>query len=250
MFASPPQPSLRRAVPRRRTWVTVGAVAVLAGALCGCGRSDADSSERVFEQPPSGVTSAALIVDTAADAVTVVSEPIAPLYHVDIAHGSGTSPDVRLDRSAQTVTISTAPSGAAGSAEVASIEVVVNESVPWRVQINRRVRNLDLEMERVTLLGLDVRGDGDVLAGRLPVPQGTLPVAVSGTLSTVDLNVQFAPVQLRLDGGAAELSFLRTDERSVGPGDTRTGNGDFTTALSRYDVRVGHTAETVILGQD
>lgn len=226
------------------------ASAVLAWGAAGCGRSGADASEQVFEQPPAGITSPELVIDTPADAVTIVSEPIASLYHVDVAHGEAVVPDVRLEPSTQTATISTAPSGSAGSPDVSAIAVVLNEGVPWRLRINGRVRSLDLELERINLLSLDVSGDGDSLLARLPVPTTTLPVLVGGTLSTVELNLQYAPVQLRLDGGAAELSFLRTDERAVGAGDTRTGEGDYGTALSRYDVRVARTATTVVLSQE
>lgn len=224
------------------------AVLVAGGGLAGCGAAAA-AQDQVFEQPAVSAAAAELDIDAAATAVTIRSEPITELYRVDVVHGDGTVPDVRLDRATQAVAVTATPGGA-GSTEIAAVEVVVNEQVPWRIRVSRPAHNLDLELERIHLIGLEVGGDADSLLARLPVPQDGLPVTLTGSIRTVGLTLQYSPVQLRLDGGAGELNFLRSDQGRVGAGSVRTGDGDYANTRTRYDIHLSATAATVILSHD
>lgn len=240
-------PLLRIALRRSEVGL---AAALVAGGLAGCGTPASDAAEQVFAQPVAGVTAAELDIETPATAVRIASDPITDLYQVTIAHGDAVSPDVRLDPATRIATVTTTSSGSAGSSDVATVDVLLNEQVPWRVRINGHTHTLDLELERIHLVSLDVLADGDSLGARLPVPDATLPVSVAGSMSTVDVNVQYAAVRLRLDGGAGDLDFLRTELRSVGAGDTRSGEGDFSTALTRYDLHVDRTVARVTVHHD
>ena len=126
-----------------------------------------------------------------------------------------------------------------------SAKVALNGDLPWSIEVDGGLTDLDGDLRPVRLAGLTVRGGANHLRLRLPRPDGTVRLAVAGGAS----NVRFerprdVPVALRIRGGVSRLRF---DDRRVrtASGDLELRSDDFGGSADRYEIAFGGGASSL-----
>lgn len=117
--------------------------------------------------------------------------------------------------------------------------VALSGDVPWTIDVDGGLTDLDADLRIVRLAGLTVRGGANHLRLHLPTPDGTVRIEVAGGAS----NVRFerprgTPVALRVRGGVSHLRFDDQRVRAVS-GDTELRSDDFARASDRYEIAFG-----------
>ncbi len=126
-----------------------------------------------------------------------------------------------------------------------SARVALSGDVPWSIEVDGGLTDLDGDLRRVRLSGLTVRGGANHVRLRLPAPDGTVRVAVAGGAS----NVRFerprgVPVALRIRGGASHVRF--DDQRvRTASGDLELRSDDFASAADRIEISFGGGASNL-----
>lgn len=117
-----------------------------------------------------------------------------------------------------------------------SAKVALNGDLPWSIEVDGGLTDLDGNLRPIRLAGLTVRGGANHLRLRLPAPDGTVRVDIAGGAS----NVRFerprgVPVALRIRGGVSRLRF--DDQRvRTASGDLELRSDDFASAANRYEI--------------
>ena len=117
-----------------------------------------------------------------------------------------------------------------------SARVALNGELPWAIEVDGGLTDLDGDLGPVRLTGLTVRGGANHLRLRLPAPDGTVRLAVAGGAS----NVRFErprgiPVAVRIRGGVSRLRF--DDQRvRTASGDLELRSDDFGGSTDRYEI--------------
>ena len=126
-----------------------------------------------------------------------------------------------------------------------SARVALNGDMPWSIEVDGGLTDLDGDLRRIRLSGLAVRGGANHIRLRLPTPDGTVRVAVAGGAS----NVRFerprgVPVALRIRGGASHVRF--DDQRvRTASGDLELRSDDFASAADRIEITFGGGASNL-----
>ena len=128
-----------------------------------------------------------------------------------------------------------------------SADVVLNTSIPWRLEARAGVANLTADLRGLQVSALSVSGGASRLDLRLQRPSGTVPIHIRDGAASVSIR--------RPDGVAVRATFLDGaasvlfDERRIGPIDDQAPvqSPDYSDATARYDVDVqGGVAEFTI----
>ncbi len=117
-----------------------------------------------------------------------------------------------------------------------SARIALSGELPWSIEVDGGLTDLDGDLRAVRLAGLTVRGGANHLRLRLPAPDGTVRLSVTGGSS----NVRFerprgVPVVLRIRGGVSHLRFDDQRVRSAS-GDSELRSDDFAGAGDRYEI--------------
>ena len=117
--------------------------------------------------------------------------------------------------------------------------VALSPEVPWAIEVEGGLTDLEADLRQVRLSGLTVRGGANHLRLRLPAPDGTVRITIAGGAS----NARFerprgTPMALRIRGGVSHLRFDDQRARTVS-GDLELRSDDFATAADRYEVVFG-----------
>ena len=117
-----------------------------------------------------------------------------------------------------------------------SARIALSRELPWSIEVDGGLTDLDGDLRPLRLAGLTVRGGANHLRLRLPAPEGTVRLSVTGGSS----NVRFerprgVPVVLRIRGG---VSHFRFDDQRVqsASGDVELRSDDFGGAADRYEI--------------
>jgi DNA-binding MarR family transcriptional regulator len=117
-----------------------------------------------------------------------------------------------------------------------SARIALSGDLPWSIEVDGGLTDLDGDLRPLRLAGLTVRGGANHLRLRLPAPEGTVRLSVTGGSS----NVRFerprgVPVVLRIRGG---VSHFRFDDQRVqsASGDVELRSDDFSGAADRYEI--------------
>jgi class 3 adenylate cyclase len=123
--------------------------------------------------------------------------------------------------------------------------LVLNGSVPWRIEARGGLAHVTASLETVQLLGLEVRGGARALALRLPRPWGTVPVRLLNGASDVTVHRPAGVgARVQVDGGSQHLTLDDQRFGAVG-GQTVWQSADYETAANSYDVTIRRGARTV-----
>ena len=212
-------------------------------ALTGCDEHDPEpvpsvvgTRENVAVGPLQGRSGAFLTVGTAASRIQIVLAALPGLlYRISTPAGSGLAP--RVTGHGGRVRATLRPTGADGPHEV---RIVLNRDVRWDIRLPAGAgeQRLDLARGRVTRV---VLGPSGLIEMRLPHPQGTVPLTLTGGVGTLTVTAPAAtPVGLRLDGGAGSALTPWTANGEVPPG-ARFAPAIWATSRDRYALRARST---------
>lgn len=117
-------------------------------------------------------------------------------------------------------------------------KVVLNTSLPWRIDLRGGVSHLDADLRKVQLSSLSITGgvsEADVL---LPRPAGTIQIHIASGVSNLRIfHPQGVAARLKVGGGISQLAFQDQSYGSIGDGiDVQTA--EYKTASNRYDIVV------------
>jgi hypothetical protein len=128
-----------------------------------------------------------------------------------------------------------------------SADVVLNTSIPWRLEARAGIATLTADLRGVHVSGVSLSGGVSRVDLRLPRPSGTVPIHIRDGAVTVSIRrPNGAAIRATFPDGAASVEL---DEQRIGPIVTQTPvqSPDYDDASDRYDVEVqGGTVELTI----
>ena len=118
-----------------------------------------------------------------------------------------------------------------------SADFTLSTAVPWDISLRGGMWKLAADLTALRVTSLEVTGGASDIEVRLPAPEGTVPVRVSGGASKVTLlRPRGTEARAEVAGGASQLVF--DDQRLGGVGGrTVLASGGFADAADRYEIR-------------
>jgi DNA-binding MarR family transcriptional regulator len=116
--------------------------------------------------------------------------------------------------------------------------IALNPRVPWSFEVDGGLTDLEADLRSLQFEGLAVRGGANHLSLRLPRPDGSARLAISGGASNARIERPVGTaVSLRVRGGVSHLTF--DDQRlQAATGDTHLQSSDFADAAARYEIEL------------
>ena len=118
-----------------------------------------------------------------------------------------------------------------------SADFSLSTAVPWDIALRGGMWKLAADLRALRVTSLEVTGGASDIEVRLPAPEGTVPVRVSGGASKVTvLRPRGTEARAEVSGGASSLAF---DDQRLGAvgGRTVLASGGFADASDRYEIR-------------
>jgi hypothetical protein len=186
---------------------------------------------------------AALEVDAGAANITVTgtSSLEGDLYHATISY-SGSKPEINLDRSNGSLTISQGNTGfGVFQTRRFTLDLQINSSIPWKITSNGGASTETFNLAGVSIGSLDINTGASREDITLGPPAGIVPVTINGGALTVNLHrLAGAGVSVSVSGGAVSLDFDGRQHHAIGSADDSSGAG-----ADMYRVEVSGGACTV-----
>jgi DNA-binding MarR family transcriptional regulator len=129
-----------------------------------------------------------------------------------------------------------------------SADFTLSTAVPWDIALRGGMWKLAADLTPLRVTSLEVTGGASDIEIRLPAPEGTVPVRVSGGASKVTLlRPRGCEARAEVAGGASQLVF---DDQRLGAigGRTVLASGGFADAADRYEIRFTGGASQVTVG--
>ena len=129
-----------------------------------------------------------------------------------------------------------------------SADFTLSTAVPWDISLRGGMWKLSADLTALRVTSLEVTGGASDIEIRLPAPEGTVPVRVSGGASKVTLlRPRGSEARAEVAGGASQLIF---DDQRLGAvgGRTVLASGGFADAADRYEIRFTGGASQVTVG--
>ena len=188
---------------------------------------------------------AALEIDAGAANITVsgASSLEGDLYHATINY-SGTKPEVNLDRSDGTLTISQGNSGfGVFQTRRFTLDLQINSSIPWTISSSGGASTETFKLASLPLTSIDINTGASREDITLGTPSGVVPIKINGGALTVNLHRPAGTAaSVSVSGGAVSLNF--DGRQNHGIGDLQQSTGD---ESDMYRVEVSGGACTVTM---
>jgi hypothetical protein len=199
-----------------------------------------------FAAPLDGVAVGRLVFRRGATRVRIRAAEIDDLCQIDFSDPRA----VRARAEGGDVTIESRLTFAAiwGRAED-WVDVTLNSSVPWSIEINGGLGNANLDLRDLALRHLEITGRTSNSEILLPRPRGG-GVAIRTGNAAVDIALfrpQGVPAQLRVGADVRRLVFDDAEFGSLG--NARLQTPDASLAMDRYEIHVGARSEGVTIGE-
>ncbi len=200
----------------------------------------APAPERVLAGSLHGRTGAYLVVPDAASRVEVRLATLPGLlYRISTPAGSGLAP--RVTGGPGRVRLGLRPTGDDGPD---TVTILLNRAVRWDIRLPAGAGEQRLDLAAGTVARVDVGASG-LIDVRLPPPEGTVPVSLTGGVGTATLTAPGpARVLLREGAGAVTTPWRSTNGSPAGAILTAPG---WTAATDRYTVHVRAGVGTLTL---
>jgi class 3 adenylate cyclase len=117
--------------------------------------------------------------------------------------------------------------------------VLLNPSVPWRIEVRGSAAKLTADLSAIALLGFEILDGGarEVFLF-LPPPSGEVPIRIAGGATELGIHRPTGvPLRFRVAGGASGLALDDQRFRAVG-GETLWQSQDYEGASDRYDILI------------
>ena len=125
--------------------------------------------------------------------------------------------------------------------------ISLNGSVPWEIDIQGGVSNLDADLQEISLRSFTLTGGVSQATILLPHPTGTVQIQVASGVSNLKIvRPKDVSTQLRVGGGASQLTFDDQHYSSIG-GEIRLATPEYKTATDRYDIIVGGGVSNLVV---
>ncbi len=188
---------------------------------------------------------AALEIDAGAANITVTgaSSLEGDLYHATINY-SGTKPEVNLDRSDGTLTISQGNSGfGVFQTRRFTLDLQINSSIRWTISSSGGASTETFKLASLPLTSMDINTGASREDITLGTPSGVVPIKINGGALTVNLHRPAGTAaSVSVSGGAVSLNF--DGRQNHGIGDLQQSTGD---ESDMYRVEVSGGACTVTM---
>lgn len=179
-----------------------------------------DSAESIFELA-SGVTAITIRVGDLDD----------DLYRISTPAASRVAPVVHDHAGVQRLTLKDT-----GDAGPAAVEVLLHRDVRWKLLLGGGADQHMIDLTGGRVAGVDFTAGVARIGLRLPAPEGTVVITMSGGASRFDLSApDQVPVRVRLDGGAGSATVDGATRPGVAGGTVIDGTG-WADTTNRYDV--------------
>jgi hypothetical protein len=199
-----------------------GAVAYVALAPTGGATHQVD-----FHDSVGSLNHASAEIDVGAANVTVTgsSSLEGDLYRAHITY-SGSKPEVSLDRSDGTLTISQGNSGfSVFQTRRFTLDLQINSSVPWAISSNGGASTETYRLASVPLKSMDLNTGASREDITLGTPTGVVPITINGGALTVNLHRPAGTgASVSVSGGAVSLTFDGHQNHAIGDLQQSTGN--------------------------
>ena len=188
---------------------------------------------------------ASLELDAGAATITVTGRSSlgGDLYQAHITY-SGHKPEISLDRSDGTLTISQGNSGfGVFQTRRFTLDLQINSSIAWAISSNGGASTETYRLGSVPLKSMDINTGASREDITLGSPTGVVPIMINGGALTVNLHRPTGTgASVDVSGGAVSLKFDGRQTRAIGNVQDTTGNhGDI------YRVEVSGGACTVTM---
>jgi hypothetical protein len=191
------------------------------------------------------LTRAALEIDAGAATIVVTgnSSLEGDLYHATIDY-SGPKPDVNLDRSDRTLTISQGNTGfGMFQTRRFTLDLQINSSIPWTITSSGGASTETFRLASVPLKSMDINTGASREDITLGSPSGVVPITINGGALTVNLHRPAGTgASVNVSGGAVSLTF--DGQQTHGIGEVQEGSGS---SADTYRVEVSGGACTVTM---
>ena len=191
------------------------------------------------------LTHAALEIDAGAANITVAgtSSLEGDLYHATITY-SGPKPQVNLDRSDGTLTISQGNSGfGVFQTRRFTLDLQINSTIPWTVTSNGGASTETFKLASLPLKSMDINTGASREDITLGSPSGVVPITINGGALTVNLHrPPGTGASVNVSGGAVSLTFDGHPNHAIG--EVQEGSGS---SADTYRVEVSGGACTVTM---
>jgi hypothetical protein len=238
---------VRRAVPGQNGDVAAVLIVLLAagGAIAYIALApNPTTSGKVDSHAPLGnLDHASLEIDAGAANITVTgtSSLEGDLYHATISY-SGSKPEINLDRSDGSLTISQGNTGfGVFQTRRFTLDLQINSSIPWTITSNGGASTETFNLASVPLKSMDINTGASRQDITLGPPSGVVPITINGGALTVNLHrLAGAGLSVSVSGGAVSLDFDGRQHHAIGSADDSSGSG-----ADMYRVEVSGGACTV-----
>ncbi|MET0414923.1 MAG: hypothetical protein ABW022_02735 [Actinoplanes sp.] len=124
-------------------------------------------------------------------------------------------------------------------------EIQLNAKVAWKLKLAGGAAEQTVDLQAGGAAGVEIAGGSARVALSLPVPKGTVPLALKGPIGDLAILTKPGnPVRLRLGAGAESAVVDGNTRRQVKAGTTLTPEG-WRTAKNRYDLTSSGTVTSV-----
>lgn len=188
---------------------------------------------------------ATLEIDAGAANITVTgtSSLEGDLYHATISY-SGPKPEINLDRSNGSLTISQGNTGfGVFQTRRFTLDLQINSSIPWTISSNGGASTEAFNLASVPLKSMDINTGASREDITLGSPSGVVPITINGGALTVNLHrLAGTGASVTVSGGAVSLNFDGRQSHAIGDLQESTGSG-----TDMYRVEVSGGACTVTM---
>jgi DNA-binding MarR family transcriptional regulator len=193
--------------------------------------------------PLAGVSTGRLEYTKGAARLTLRSDrALQELYH---AAFEGPAPEIRVDGGSVTVQQRRRFRPFDWRSVAATFSLA--GAVPWEIVLRGGMWKLDADLRELRLIALTVSGGASDIEVRLPAPEGTVPVRISGGASKITLlRPTGSDVRAEVAGGASQLVFDDQRLGAVGGRQVLSTPG-FAAAVDRYEIRFTGGASQVTI---
>jgi hypothetical protein len=188
---------------------------------------------------------AALEIDAGASTITVTgtSSLEGDLYHATIDY-AGPKPEVNLDRSSGTLSISQGNTGfSVFQTRRFTLDLQINSSIPWTITSNGGASTETFRLGSVPLKSMEINTGASSEDITLGTPSGVVPISINGGALTVNLHrPPGTGASINVSGGVVSLNFDGRQNHAIGNLQQSTGSG---TDTYRVEVNGGGCTVTM-----
>jgi hypothetical protein len=239
----------RRAIPGQNGDVAAVLIVLLAagGAIAYVARAPNPTTSGKLDSHAAvgSLARATLEIDAGAATITVTgtSSLEGDLYHAAITY-SGPKPEVNLDRSDGTLTISQGNTGfGVFQTRRFALDLQINSSIPWTITSNGGASTATFKLASVPIKSMDINTGASREDITLGTPSGVIPIKINGGALTVNLHrPPGTGASVNVAGGAVSLTFDGHQNHAIGEVQESSGS-----SADTYRVEVSGGACTVTM---